>query len=174
MRRVAAIAALALVSLACARRPAPVDAPGSLPDFARAPVDTIVLVRTRCFGRCPAYELVIPRGGAPRLDGDRERAAGLVTMVPDAVMDSLGRQALAGGFFALPPSTSGDPTLCPLRATDHPSVTVRLVQGTHRTEVVHYTGCFVSADPRRRAPPAEALMALADAIDAAAGIAPSR
>ena len=140
-----------------------------LPAWASAPPDTIVLVRTRCFGQCPAYELVIPRGGTVHVRGDAERAARAVASVPDAVLDSLGRQAVAGGFFALPPSTAGDDDICPVRATDHPTVTVRLVQGRQRTEVQHYAGCYTSADPPRMAPAARALMALADAIDAAAG-----
>ena len=163
-----AVLLLSLLAGACARPRGGELA--DLPAFVHAPPDTIVLVRTRCFGQCPAYELVIPRGGPVLVRGDRERAARAVARVPDAVLDSLGRQALAGGFFALPYSTSGDADVCPVRATDHPTVTVRLVQGRQRTEVEHYAGCYTSARPQRMAPAARALLALADAIDAAAGL----
>jgi len=137
--------------------------------------DTIVLVRTACFGRCPAYELVVPRGAPVRVEGDRDRArraAGRV--VPDSVLDALARQAAAGGFYALPARTSDDDRLCRMRATDQPSVTVRIVQGHTRTEVVDYLGCYVSIDPPRRDPALVALGALAAAIDSVAGTGEAR
>ena len=161
--------ALLLVG-ACA--PAARPAPAETPSFASAPPDTIVLVRTRCFGTCPAYELVMARGGPVRVRGDRERAARVVATVPDAVMDALGRQALAGGFYTLPSRTGGDRTLCPMAATDHATITVRIAQARQSTEVVHYTGCVTSTNPRRIAPTLRALEALADSIDVAAGLGP--
>lgn len=156
---------LGLALAACARSH-PV---ATTPAFASGPPDTIALTRTRCLGRCPAYELVMTRGGRVRVRGDADVAARAVAKVPDSTMDALGRQALAGGFYALPARTEGDASLCPIRATDHPSLTVRIAQGNERTEVSHYTGCYVSASPLRKAPALVALEVLADSIDAAAG-----
>jgi hypothetical protein len=53
---------------------------------------------------------------------------------------------------------------------DRPMFTVRFVPGRQRTEVRHYTGCYTSVEPLRMAPAARALIALADAMDAAAGM----
>ena len=168
MKMVLAAAAVVAVTLgaACARR-VPVTDGGALPAHAMLPVDTIVLVRTRCFGRCPAYEVVIPRGGRVRVTGDADRVARAVSSVPDDVIDRIAERARTGGFYTLPAETRRDPGLCPLRATDHPSVTVRLVQGRVATQVEDYTGCYQA--PQRRAPVLEELEALARAIDAAAG-----
>src|SRR5690349_6035704 len=152
--RFAAIALLACATLAACARAKPVavaSATGEAPWYTRVAPDTITLVRTRCFGRCPAYELVIPRGGAVRVRGDKDVVAGAVAQVPDSVIDALWRRAIVGGFYTLPLRTMGDKELCPVHATDHPSVTLRIVQGRDRTEVDHYTGCYVSADPLRRA-----------------------
>ena len=171
MRAFAAGLAL-LFAAACGHGPSLVPAPplAAPPEWAEAPVDMIALVRTRCFGGCPAYELTLSRGGPVQVRGDDARAARAVAQVPDSVLDALGRRALAGGFFALAARANPDREFCPVHATDHPTIRILIVQGNQHSEVTHYTGCFLSVSPRRQAPELAAVEELARAIDAAAGL----
>lgn len=140
-----------------------------LPSHAAAPVEAITLTRTRCFGTCPAYTATLTRGGSIAVTGDAARSSQAPARVADSTLDRLAAQARASGFYALPARTESDSTLCAMRATDHPYVTIRIVQGGTPTEVTDYTGCYQGGDPPRRAPALHALTMLAAAIDAAAG-----
>jgi hypothetical protein len=108
----------------------------------------IVLERTRCFGTCPAYRLTVRSDGAvtfvSRNPGD---TSGLKT-------DSLRQEQVAWlveeatrlGFFTLPEVIADDSTLCPLRATDHPTATVTIFRQDSAHTVVDYHGCYASHD----------------------------
>ena len=50
------------------------------------------------------------------------------------------------GFYALPRMIAEDSTLCPLRATDHPTATVTISRGDSARTVVDYHGCYASHD----------------------------
>ena len=111
-------------------------------------VDSLVLERTRCFGMCPAYRLTIRSDGAvtfvSRNPGD---TSGVKT-------DSLRQEQVAWlveeatrlGFFTLPAVIADDSTLCPLRATDHPSAKVTILRQDSARTVVDYHGCYASHD----------------------------
>lgn len=141
LRSLAALTtALALVS-ACHNKQAP--------STALAPtVDSIVLERTLCYGTCPAYRLTIGGSGAvtfvSRNPGD---TAGVKkdSIRPEQVAWIVS-EATRLGFFTLPEVIADDSTLCPLRATDHPTAIVSLfsVDSTHT--VVDYHGCYASYD----------------------------
>lgn len=110
--------------------------------------DSVVLERTLCFGTCPAYRLTIRGDGAvtfvSRNPGD---TAGMKTdsIAPSDVTWLLG-EAERLGFYALPATIATDSTLCPLRATDHPTATVTISRPHSAHTVVDYHGCYASHD----------------------------
>jgi hypothetical protein len=168
--RASHLALALLCASGCARAPrAPRPEAVPLPAHAAEPIEAIVLTRTRCFGTCPAYTATLRRGRPIAVTGDAARTGQASGTVADATLDRLAAQARASGFYSLPARTESDSTLCAMRATDHPYVTIGIVQGGVRTEVRDYTGCYQGGDPPRRAPALQALSAFAAAIDAAAG-----
>jgi hypothetical protein len=50
------------------------------------------------------------------------------------------------GFFTLPPVIADDSTLCPLRATDHPTATLTIFSADSTQQVVDYHGCYSDHD----------------------------
>jgi hypothetical protein len=117
------------------------------PAQARA-ADSVVLERSRCFGSCPAYRLRITGEGAvafsSRNSGDSARIE-TDSIVPSEVAWLL-EEAERLGFYALPAKIAEDSTLCPLRATDHPTATVTLSRNDSAHTVVDYHGCYASHD----------------------------
>lgn len=141
------------------------DAP---PVAAALPADLkITLERTRCYGRCPVYEVTIDALGEVVWRGAKDVAhEGLAR----AKLESLdGLRALWGrldavDYAALTPS--GDPErdakLCPSVFSDNPSAIVTIVaNGTERV-VDDYLGC-------EGYPPLDAFRALEQELDMVAG-----
>jgi hypothetical protein len=164
LRHVAPIlVALIAGALAACRGAAPAAQPSG------AAADSLVLERTPCFGSCPAYRLSVSRSGAvafaSRNRGDDTRAA---SQVAPTTLATLVERARGAGFFALPTRLRDDRALCPLVATDHPTVhvTIFAADTTHRVEDYH--GCHADTD-RSVVPALAGLRALEDAVDSAAG-----
>ena len=109
--------------------------------------DSLVLVRTRCYGECPAYRLSLTAAGevtfASHNPGDVTRAR---DTVESSTLANLVQRAERIGFFALPDRLMGDKTLCPIFDTDHPTatLTVFIVAGTKAVE--DYSGCVTGTD----------------------------
>jgi len=170
----------ALLWAGCGRGPSPGASgtsaaggePADTPAIRSGVADSVVLERSPCFGPCPVYRLVLTGTGGvrfsapPAVGGER---TGTGSVAPAAVARLLAH-AERVGFFGLPGRTAEDSALCPLRATDHPTVTVAVYQGGVAKQVEDYTGCYVSTDPRRLAAPLEGLRALEAAIDSVAGV----
>ena len=135
------VAALACVpfALACSSRQAPA------PLAARA--DSLVLERTVCFGMCPAYRLSVRADGRTMFaTRTPSGSAGVVTdSVTPAQFVWLVQRAGRIGLAQLPPVIADDRTLCPVQATDHPTVTVSLF-GDSTVTVVDYRGCYAGTD----------------------------
>jgi hypothetical protein len=134
-------------------------------------VDSVVLERTTCFGPCPAYRLSVAASGrvhfTSRNPGDASRTA--QDMASRGAAAELLARAEQVGFFQLPERPADDSTLCPQRATDHPTVTVWVFGRERAGRVEDYTGCYVSVDPPRVAERLLRLRAFEDAIDSVAG-----
>ena len=136
---------------------------------ASAAADTIALERSACYGTCPVYRVLILGDGQVHVTGDSARRANARRAVDPSAFAALEARATAIGFYRLPAKTRKDQTLCPLPATDHPTITIGIVKRGARTRVEDYTGCYLTADPLRRAPELLAFAALARAIDSVAG-----
>ena len=140
-RRSTALALSVFVAAACHNRQEPATAQAQA-------ADSLVLERSLCFGTCPAYRLRIRGDGAvtfvSRNPGD---TVGMKTdsIAPSDVAWLLG-EAERLGFYALPATIAKDSTLCPLRATDHPTATVTISLGDSAHSVVDYHGCYASHD----------------------------
>jgi hypothetical protein len=140
--RIQALAlAICIAVAACHNRqePAAVHAPAA---------DSLVLERTLCYGTCPAYRLRIGGDGAvaftSRNPGD---TSGTKTdsIAPSQVEWLLG-EAERRDFYSLPTVIADDSTLCPLRATDHPTATVTIFRQDSSHTVVDYHGCYTDHD----------------------------
>jgi len=144
---------------------------GELPADRPVTVDSLVLERTLCYGSCPAYRLRIRADGeltfASRNPGDT--AGAKTDSIAPARVAWLAREVERLGFFSLPPVIADDSTLCPLRATDHPTATVTVFREDSTHEVVDYHGCYVSHD-LTIAPPVRELRQLETEIDSVAGV----
>lgn len=135
-----AIVTLALVA-ACRRN-------GELAAERAPAADSLVLERTLCYGSCPAYRLSIRGDGviafASRNPGD---STGTRTdSISPGQVAGLVQEARRLGFFTLPPVIADDSTLCPLRATDHPTATLTIFGADSTQQVVDYHGCYSDHD----------------------------
>jgi Domain of unknown function (DUF6438) len=111
-------------------------------------LDSVVLVRTTCFGTCPAYRLSLGSTGEASLEprgpidkGPTRR--GSVAAESLLVIRDLARLI---GFAEFPDSIAKSPRLCPNRATDHETVIVTLFTRRVQKQVVDYHGCFAASD----------------------------
>lgn len=134
-----------------------------------AGLDSVVLERTPCFGTCPAYRLVIARGGLVHFqsrDGQQPAIDARVTAAV-SVLDTIASRAVQLGFFDLPDDVQKDPVLCKDRATDHPTIILGLF-GQRSKRVIYYTGCYTVCCEHSRAARLTDLARLATAIDSMA------
>ncbi len=157
--RHANIVLLVAAALAAACSPALAQRPTA------AAADSLVLERTLCYGICPAYRVSLTAAGrvsfVSRNPDDTTRG---FDAVPPATLATLVRRAEALGFFALPDRLLGDPSLCPLAATDHATATLTIFRAAGVKVVEDYQGCFARAvDVVGR------LRALETAVDSAVG-----
>ena len=164
MRFTLLIAAFAAVAAASASR-----TPIILAQQPRSDLDSIVVERTLCFGTCPAYRLSLRRGGDVHF---RSRNPGesidTTDHVAPTVLDSLYARAARSQFFSLPDSVDEGSSLCPIYATDHPTLTLTF-HGRSTKRVFYYTGCYLRNDFHTVAPSLQALARLAVAVDSATG-----
>jgi hypothetical protein len=139
--RHAALACLVLFA-ACQPQPAAEVQPGA------AGADSLVLERTRCFGACPAYRLSLRADGTVTFTSRAPRDPSPVKTdaIPPSQFAWLVQQAQRIGLSSLPAVVADDKTLCPLRATDHPTVTVALFRADSTTQVIDYRGCYAATD----------------------------
>lgn len=116
--------------------------------------DSLVLERTPCFGTCPAYRLSMTRGGVVAFTSHNpgDNTGTVTDSIAPAQVAWLVEEATRIGFFALPASIADDSTLCPLRATDHPTATVTIFRADSTHQVVDYHGCYAAHDHSVTAP----------------------
>ena len=135
------VLAIFVATAACHNRREPT------PARARA-ADSVVLERSRCFGSCPAYRLRIGGDGAvahvSRDPGDTSGTK--ADSITRSRVEWLLSEAERIGFYSLPKVIADDSTLCPLRATDHPTATVTIYRDDSAHTVVDYQGCYASHD----------------------------
>jgi hypothetical protein len=154
-----AVALLASCLLAQGCRSAAPRAGAQADDPAR--VDSVSLERTRCYGTCPTYRVLLTRAGDVRFtSGDaRFPHSGAGSFIP-ASLDELAAEARAAGFWSLPARIAADPTVCGLRATDFPGVIVTFYTAGRTHAVEDYRGC--------RGPGLERLRRLEEHVDSVA------
>ena len=162
-RRIPALALAVFVAVAaCHNRQEPAAAHA-------ATADSLVLERTLCYGTCPAYRLRIGGDGAvafiSRNPGDTTGTR-TDSIAPSQVEWLLG-EAERTDFYSLPRVIADDSTLCPLRATDHPTATLTIFRQDSAHTVVDYHGCYADHD-LGIAPRVEQLRRLEVAIDSVA------
>ena len=152
--------ALFLIPIACRPEVAPVAA--------SVRPDSIVLVRTRCFGTCPAYRLRVTATGAIAFESHnpRDRTRGVDSIGP-GVMDTLMARAHALGLFSLPDKIVRGLPHCGAFMTDHPSIRIDLF-GSHRKTFDYNTGCYREMGTQA-SEPMQQLEAFAAAIDSLTG-----
>lgn len=135
--RVAALLGGAMLVAAC-------HAPVTTAATRAASADSIVLERTRCFGLCPAYRLSLHADGRAvfRQTGDVGAAVDDPNALSPAQFSWLIDRATQIGFASLPSVIMSDSSLCPARATDHPTATVAIFAADSMRRVVDYLGCY--------------------------------
>jgi hypothetical protein len=154
-----AMAAMGMAITAACARPAAVPMAGGA---AAMPADSIVLERTRCYGFCPAYRLVLARTGEVRFRSvwpeDTPPGEGTVAARD---FDGLVAEAARAGFWSLPDEIQGS-ALCHAASTDSPSAIVAIYLPGRSKRVSDYHGCRDEAA-------LAALRAFEDRIDSVAG-----
>jgi hypothetical protein len=105
-------------------------------------VDSVSLERTRCYGTCPTYRVVLTRDGDVRFtSGDaRFPRTAAASFIP-ASLDELAAEARVAGFWSLPARIADQPALCGARATDFPSAIVTVFTRAESRAVEDYRGC---------------------------------
>ena len=130
-------------------------------------IDSLSLERSRCFGSCPVYRVMIGRTGAVRISGrSTER-----NQIPIEEVNRLFAQADRMGIMRLPAVIANASEFCPVRATDHATVTIALYTPDSTYRVVDYLGCY-SSPHLEVAPALAALRQFTVEVDRVAGIAP--
>ena len=147
---------LLLLAISCSRRGNELPPAGA--------VDSIVLERTPCFGTCPSYRLSIARGGVVRFEEryGAEPHTGRDSL-GDSVLADLARRASDIPLASLPDTIALDAKLCPVHATDHPTIVLGIFGATSK-QVVYYTGCY-AAPGEGPVPALEKLREFATAMD---------
>jgi hypothetical protein len=135
------LAALTFVA-ACHSAPRPDSSPAS------GSADSLVLERTRCFGACPAYHLSLRPDGRVTFVSlvPRDSSLTFLDSIAPSNVTWLVQQADHIGLAKLPPVIAEDSTLCTVRATDHPTVTVALFRAGTATRVEDYRGCYAGTN----------------------------
>lgn len=161
---------VALWSLtACASSRAPEGAAADVM-LVVVPLDSLRMERGSCFGSCLTYRVSVSAEAVRRVDSSTVAAVG------DARQ---GRRLLLAAarvdLFTLPDVILGDTTLCPVAASDHPTVVLTaFAAGRPPKRVEHYTGCFVSAPNLAFAPAVARLAALEQDVRALLSGAPGK
>lgn len=137
IRRMGWTAGPALLSLA--------QAYAQIPPSEAVQADSIVLVRSRCYGTCPAYRLRLSATGdvlfQSRNPDDEGRAHS--DTLPAEGFAFLVARAERIGFFDLPDRIDeGNQAWCPVYATDHPTYIGAIYDPKGRKSVVYYSGCY--------------------------------
>ena len=127
----------ALLLLNCGRT---ADTP---PAVSQTRGDSIVLERTPCFGRCPAYRVRINRDGHVRFESRNPAEAGRVAeaQVDPAAVRQLFTDALSFEKDSLPVDLMGKAPYCGVVATDHSYVIVEYYESDRQWRVRDYLGC---------------------------------
>lgn len=138
-------------------------------DATRSDADSIAIERSVCFGLCPAYRLTLQRNGAVHFvtTARRDTMQRVDTIAPRSVA-WLASEAHRAGFYSLPRDVVSDRSLCPMPATDHPTVTVTIFRGDSTQSVIDYTGCYTGHDLTVAAP-LVAMRRFENAIDSVTG-----
>lgn len=134
-----------------------------------AGLDSLILERSVCFGRCPAYRLSLSGLGKIAFESRSPGTAASTAAdsVAPAKVVALLSQAEATGFFTLPDTLQLDAAYCPDRATDLPTATVTIFRPTRAKTVVDYHGCNALSNPTTAAALTR-LRAFEEAIDSVA------
>lgn len=126
-----------------ASSPMALGAPGpGLDVLHRAPLDSVVLQRTTCFGWCEAYRLVIDSANVAHfvsLDSADSGRTASGAAAPYAIQ-KVYQLTLMVHFIGLPDTIESSP-LCGPRATDNPTVITGIYGPSIQKRVVDYKGC---------------------------------
>jgi hypothetical protein len=133
--------------------------------------DSIVLERTVCFGRCPAYRLRISAAGAVRFEPTIPAGTAGTATIAAAAYHDLAAELEAADFDSFPARIQEDRALCAREATDHPSAIITVYRGTESKTVDDYTGCAPADNDPGSAQRLEILRRLPARIDSVAGAA---
>ena len=161
------LAVMPVVSHAQERGGMPV--PGPLERFVADAPDSLILERTRClFGGCPAYRVMLDRGGSVHfVSGTAGTAAEThVDSLTPLAMLFLMHEAERAQVAELP-LPLGASSLCAHRVLDMPSAYVRIYRGTDVMNIADYQGCTPTDPVERRT--LEALRTFEHLIDAVTG-----
>ena len=120
----------------------------SVPSQTAAPIDSLVLERTACFGVCPVYRLRINSAEEIRFESRNRSDSGRVAIdtAGRGTYGSLIARARAAGFYQFPPEIQKDPVLCRNLATDHPTAITTVFTGQTTRQVIDYHGCFETVE----------------------------
>ena len=131
----------------------------------RAPrPDSIVLMRTPCFGPCPIYRLRLGSTGQVTFDDGRA----IRDSVPPSVMDSLVAHARALGLRSLPDTIDRGSPHCRDYATDHPGIRLSFY-GVEPRHMHYYTGCYTGGGVHAGSGAMQAVKRFAARMDTLAG-----
>lgn len=133
-----------------------------------APLDSVILERTRCFGTCPAYRVHIASNGVVFFrslnPGDTTRT--YRDTLTAARWQELRTMVDRAKLPTLPAVVQNDSRLCPHEVSDLPYAIVTTFRAGARTSIRDYSGCFVqgSMDPSGALLPLRQLEASIDRI----------
>ncbi|HET9440914.1 MAG TPA: DUF6438 domain-containing protein [Longimicrobiales bacterium] len=131
--------------------------------------DSLVLERTVCFGRCPAYRLRIGSAGFVLFEPRIPPGPAAADTIPNTALPHLAAEAERVGFYAFPDLIQGDSALCAMEATDHPSATITIHRGSEFKRVQDYTGCHAASGDTVSAQRLRGLRQFQALVDSVAG-----
>jgi putative acetyltransferase len=130
--------------------------------------DSVVLERTVCFGRCPAYRLRIASNGLVVFTPAHPSGEVARDSIAPSAFQGMVSQIEAAGFDSFPSETRQDSTLCAMEATDHPTSVITLYRPSGAKAVRDYTGCYAASGDERTAARLATLRQLDELVDSTA------
>lgn len=161
------LAAVLLAATCCASVPEQPSrsqpAAGPLTHF-----EKVTLERTRCFGTCPVYRVVILGDGRVKYDGYQYvKVASATTTLSSEQIEALLAAINKVAYFSLRDSYRRGGEGCPTWVTDHPSALTSVTSGGVTKKIDHNLGCreLPGPDKPRDAPYPPELTTFENAID---------
>jgi hypothetical protein len=112
--------------------------------IAEATFDLLTFDRSRCYGECPSYTIVVRANGYVTYEGRKfVKILGLIqSKLSKGQIKILNADVARSRFFTLQNSYGDEKDGCASIGSDHQWITISVMHRKHTKTVKHYLGCY--------------------------------